>query len=180
MNNENKKITFWGVELNEEEIKYHRLSYYTVSKQFDAVLCNNITEVDPSIWDNFINGELTTYYKNGEEITREQYEEETEEIQNAIDDLTFEEWQTEEQETKAQKRIEELEKRLKDYETCEEEIYQYYIVSDNALWYLERMNQIVFYSEKLDCYIWGVTHWGTSWDYVLTNLTLNEDFTALE
>ena len=26
-----------------------------------------------------------------------------------------------------------------------------------------------------DLYIWGVTHWGTSWDYVLTDIRYNED-----
>ena len=57
------------------------------------------------------------------------------------------------------------------------EIYQYYIVSDNAVPILEEAEEIVYYNEELDMYVWGVTHWGTSWDYVLTNikLELNEN-----
>ena len=53
------------------------------------------------------------------------------------------------------------------------EIYQYYIVSDNGARILEEFNEIVFYNEELDMYLWGVTHYGTSWDYVLTNIPCN-------
>ena len=28
-------------------------------------------------------------------------------------------------------------------------------------------------NETLDLYIWGVTHYGTGWDYVLTNINLD-------
>ena len=50
------------------------------------------------------------------------------------------------------------------------DIYQYYIVSDNAVEILQEANEIVYYNEELDMYVWGVTHWGTSWDYVLTDI----------
>jgi len=52
------------------------------------------------------------------------------------------------------------------------DIFQYYIVSDNAKELLKEANEIVLYSEKLDCYIWAITHYGTSWDYVLTDIKL--------
>lgn len=52
------------------------------------------------------------------------------------------------------------------------EIMQYYIVSKNALEILALNNEIVYYIEALDLYIWGVTHWGTSWDYVLTDIKI--------
>ena len=29
------------------------------------------------------------------------------------------------------------------------------------------------YNETLDIWLWGVTHYGTSWDYVLTNIRCN-------
>ena len=52
-------------------------------------------------------------------------------------------------------------------------IYQYYIISDRGAEILaELTDEIVFYCEKLDMYVWGVTHWGTAWDYVLTNIKL--------
>ncbi|BAL85117.1 hypothetical protein SELR_pSRC300440 (plasmid) [Selenomonas ruminantium subsp. lactilytica TAM6421] len=49
------------------------------------------------------------------------------------------------------------------------EIFCYYLVSARAVENLQKYtDEIVFYSEKLDLYVFGVTHWGTSWDYVLT------------
>lgn len=54
------------------------------------------------------------------------------------------------------------------------EFYQYYIISDNGAQILsDWTNETVWYNETLDLYVWGVTHWGTSWDYVLTNIKLN-------
>ena len=54
------------------------------------------------------------------------------------------------------------------------EIFQYFIISDNGANILkEWTNEIVFYNEELDMYVWGVTHYGTSWSYVLTDIRLN-------
>ena len=51
---------------------------------------------------------------------------------------------------------------------------QYFIISNNGAEILkDYTNEIVFYNEALDMYVWGVTHWGTSWDYVLTDIRLN-------
>ena len=53
------------------------------------------------------------------------------------------------------------------------EVYQYYIVSNSGASFLEEYtNELVFYNEELDMYLWGVTHFGTSWDYVLTDIKL--------
>ena len=38
---------------------------------------------------------------------------------------------------------------------------------------MRETNEIVFYSEDLDMYLWGVTHYGTSWDYVLTDIKID-------
>ena len=52
-------------------------------------------------------------------------------------------------------------------------IYQDYIISEYGYEFLaEHTNETVFYNEKLDVYIWGITHFGTSWNYVLTNVKL--------
>lgn len=54
-----------------------------------------------------------------------------------------------------------------------EMIFQDYIITEYGYKILEEYtDEIVFYNEKLDMYIWGVTHFGTSWDYVLTNIKL--------
>lgn len=50
-----------------------------------------------------------------------------------------------------------------------------YIISKRGYEFLkEYTDEIVFYNDHLDLYIWGVTHWGTSWDYVLTNTRVIE------
>ena len=65
--------------------------------------------------------------------------------------------------------IEELEN-----EEDNSEIFQYYIISDAGAQILEDWtNEIVFYNEELDMYVWGVTHYGTAWSYVLTDIKLN-------
>lgn len=54
-----------------------------------------------------------------------------------------------------------------------QEIYQYFIISQSGFETLQRFtDEIVFYNEELDMYVWGVTHYGTSWDYVLTDIAI--------
>lgn len=54
-----------------------------------------------------------------------------------------------------------------------EMIFQDYIISDYGYEFLrDNTDEIVFYNETLDLYIWGITHFGTSWDYVLTDIKL--------
>ena len=53
------------------------------------------------------------------------------------------------------------------------EVYQYYIISDSGYAFLrDYTDEIVYYHEELDMYLWGITHFGTSWDYVLTDIKL--------
>lgn len=54
-----------------------------------------------------------------------------------------------------------------------EEIYQYYIISEFGYEFLsDYTDEIVYYNSTLDVYLWGITHFGTSWDYVLTDVKL--------
>lgn len=54
------------------------------------------------------------------------------------------------------------------------EVFQWFIVSGNGAQMIQDYtDEILFYNEKLDIYLWGVTHWGTSWDYVLTDIPCN-------
>lgn len=39
----------------------------------------------------------------------------------------------------------------------------------------EYTDELVFYNERLDIYIWAVDHIGTSWSYVLTDVELIEE-----
>ena len=49
------------------------------------------------------------------------------------------------------------------------EIYQWYLIDDSTAERLKRStSELIFYSEKLDVYVLGVTHYGTAWDHVGT------------
>ena len=55
------------------------------------------------------------------------------------------------------------------------EVFQYYLIDDVGYQVLKKYtNEIVFYDEKLDIYIWGITHYGTAWDCVLTDIDIPE------
>ena len=165
-----KQYYFLGELISEEGIKYNRVDYRTLSKCFDAVMCNDITK----LFYNVLNNEyIEPYQENGTIDNQEQIEEleeQIEELEEQIDNL--EEHQQEEinqlqdKIANLQEQIEELEEQ----QDNEPEIYQYYIISDHGADILKRYtNEIVYYIDYLDIYIWGVTHWGTSWDYVLTD-----------
>lgn len=62
---------------------------------------------------------------------------------------------------------------------CEEnedgwyEVYQYYIITEfGATLLSELTDEIVYYHSEIDMYVWGITHFGTGWDYVLTDVKL--------
>ncbi len=56
------------------------------------------------------------------------------------------------------------------------DIFQYYIIdSRDAEVLSDRTDEIVYYLPILDLYIWGVTHYGTSWDGVNTNIKIELD-----
>lgn len=70
-----------------------------------------------------------------------------------------------------------------DDETDEQiDVYQYFIVDFTSWTYelLTRYKQqfgkefILYYLEELNLYILGVTHFGTGWDYVLTDIKPSE------
>ena len=53
------------------------------------------------------------------------------------------------------------------------EVFQYYIISDDGAEFLqEHTDELVYFVPNFDLYLWGVTHYGTSWDYVLTDIEL--------
>ena len=56
------------------------------------------------------------------------------------------------------------------------EVYQYYIITDSGARILrDYTDEIVYYNEQLDMYLWGITHFGTAWDYVLTDVKLVDE-----
>ncbi len=168
---------FCGNKASDYAIENGYLDYATLSKAFDSVLNNGIMEITCNIgyWEQE-NG----FIDNSEEI--EEIEEEIdfkesqieileEEIENSAENTTDLEKQLE----TIKEELEELEERKEELENeSNDEIFQYFIISDSGAEILKDWtNEIVFYNEELDMYVWGVTHYGTSWSYVLTNIKLN-------
>lgn len=53
------------------------------------------------------------------------------------------------------------------------EVFQDYIISEHGYEMLrEFTDELVFYNEDLNLYLWGITHFGTAWDHVLTDVKL--------
>ena len=123
-----------GLIKNNEKMGQYELergfaSYRTLVEYFigDIVLCNNIAEIDSSVYDNIHNG----------------YDEETEEY---VD------------------------------------IFQYFLcnINDYDREFLINAGFVLSYSDLLDCNVLCVDHFGTSWDYVLTNVKLFDSYEELE
>ena len=148
-----KKETVWkskhfcGNEVSEYGQEHGWVDYATLAKSFDAVLANDLINKthDIGYWE-IENGIEYGYANNdGDIISESDYYELTEEEQ-------------------------------KNYYEHYVEIYQYYVISAAGASILgDYTDEIVFYNEKLNLYVWGVTHWGTSWDYVLTDIRLQLD-----
>lgn len=147
---------FYGNEISQYGQEHGYVDYATLAKAFDAVLNNEIIQktYEVGYWE-----QESGFVDHTEEI---------EELQEKIEELEEQE-DAEEEIAELQNKIEELEEE-QDYM---DEIYQYYIVSDRGAEILEEINEIIFYNEELDMYVWGVTHYGTSWDYVLTDIKCN-------
>lgn len=152
---------FYGNEISEYGQQHGYVDYATLAKAFDAVLNNDIIQ---RTWDVVGYWEQESgFVDNTEEI---------EELQEKIEELMLDNENDEHTEEieELQDRINELEEEQQD---CTGDIFQYYIVSDNGAEILKEINEIVFYNEELDMYVWGVTHYGTSWNYVLTDIKCN-------
>lgn len=111
---------------------------------------------------------------NSEEV--EALKEEITDIENRLEFLTDEEIEEaqklQEEINSIQEQIEELEE--EQGKSYNQEIFQYYIVSNQGAEMIEQYtNDPLFYNETLDMYVWGITHFGTSWSYVLTDVKLN-------
>ena len=157
---------FCGNKVSDYGLENGYVDYRTLAKAFDCVLVNDITKLFYASVNNEYNEveQVNGYIDNSEEI--EELEEKIEELEEL----------DENEEIKTQ--IEELQAQIEELEEEQEpsDIYQYYIISDNGADILQDYtDEIVYYLPLLNCYVWGVTHWGTSWDYVLTDIKIELD-----
>lgn len=159
---------FYGNKISDYGIKHGRVDYSTLAKSFDCVLNNTIYSVG---WDFDEWEQLSGFVDNTAEI---------EQLQEQIEDYKDRESMTG---CSYAPEIEETRALIEDLENEQEhipEIFQFYIVSDNGAEILQEINEIVFYNSALDVHLWGVTHWGTSWDYVLTDIPCNCGYEILD
>ena len=153
---------YYGNPISEYGLENGRVDYATLAKAFDAVLNNDIMNLtyDIGSWEQ-VSGIIDNTYKIEElEEKRDELEEENENnpsqiIENEINEIN--------------EQIEELENEQNEYQ----EVFQQFIVDDWGARLLQDIDEVVYYNEKLDMYLWGVTHYGTSWSYVLTSIEIN-------
>lgn len=82
---------------------------------------------------------------------------------NDYQEITKEEYEEKEENN------EEVHEELKD-------VYQYYIIGDSAVsWLSNNSDEIIYYDNELDLYVWGIQHCGTSWDYVFTDIPVRKE-----
>lgn len=153
---------YYGNAISEFGLQNGRVDYATLAKCFDAVLNNDIMSLtyDIGSWE-----QVSGIIDNTDEI--EELEEKRDELEEEIEKSPSQILEKEINEINEQ--IEELESEQGD----DREVFQWFIISDWGASLLQDINEIVYYNDKLDMYIWGVTHYGTSWDYVLTNIRID-------
>lgn len=159
---EKERKYYYGNPISEYGLENGRVDYGTLAKTFDAVLNNDIMNLtyDIGSWEQ-VSGTIDNTDEIEElEEKRDELEEENESspsqiIENEINGINDQ--------------IEELEREQDD----EPEVFQWFIVDDWGARLLQDIDEVVYYNEKLDMYLWGVTHYGTSWDYVLTSIEID-------
>lgn len=164
---------FYGNEISSYGQENGYVDYATLAKAFNAVLNNDII---PKTYEIGYWEQESGFVDNSEKIEelKEKIEEYEEEIARVMErDDEYEENHVYIAMNENIERVEEQIEELEEEQDSMDEIFQYYIVSDNGAEILKEINEIVFYNEALDMYVWGVTHWGTSWDYVLTDIPCN-------
>lgn len=176
---------FYGNEVSDYGKKNGFVDYRTLARAFDAVMNNNIIsdlEAAGFYFDPIQDGgsdysdEIDELREAAEEL-RDQATEKTDaadEAEEAGDAAEAEKLRAEaaELEAEAEKKDEEAD----DLEAEQDppEIFQYFIVDDAGAEIIQEWtDDPLFYCEALDMYVWGVTHLGTSWDYVLTDIRIN-------
>lgn len=161
---------FYGNEVSDYAKEHGYLDYRTLAKAFDAVLNNDIMSITNSNEIGYWNQE-NGMIDNSDEIEElENKISDTEEKMEELDEKSNDYKVLESEIDEMQSRIDELQNQ-QDYPP---EVFQWYIVDGNGADIIkEYTDDPLYYNEALDMYLWGVTHYGTSWDYVLTDVKLN-------
>lgn len=160
---EKEQKYYYGNAISEYGMQNGRVDYATLAKCFDAVLNNDIMSLtyDIGSWE-----QVSGIIDNTDEI--DELEEKRDELEEENENNPSQILENEINEINDQ--IEELEREQDD----NQEVFQWFIVSDFGARLLQQeTDEIVYHNETLDMYLWGVTHYGTSWNYVLTSIAID-------
>lgn len=172
---------YYGNKISDYGLQNNRVDYRTLAKAFDAVLNNEIYTAVNDLgyyWESYAGYDYYCEDSDGNTYNQTERDEKVEELAEKLVDLE----EIEEPDKTITEAIEEIKENI----DCLNEdhyfdIFQYYIISENGARILEEdTDEIVLYCEKLDIYLWCVTHWGTAWDYVLTDIECNAGERAFE
>ena len=157
-----KKKYYYGNAISDYGLEHGYVDYATFSQAFNCVLNN---EIISSTYDIGYWNQVSGHVDNREEI---------EELGKKLDELVEGNEDSPSQMLENEiKEVEEEIEELEDEEYEEPEVFQYYIVDRFGAQLLQDINEVVYYNEDLDMYVWGVTHCGTGWDYVLTSIAID-------
>lgn len=130
-----------------------RDQFNKIINSVDMVLMNNITEVDPSVWENWqslapINATPCDWFLNDGKPDK-------------VWCCATHQYQGEEDMTEDTEPPEQCDWAGEEYA----DVYQWFAIGDGDADFLKRHNQYVTYSDLLDTFFLAMTHFGTSWDY---------------
>lgn len=159
---------FYGHKISDYGIESGYLDYQTLAQAFDAVLANDLME---KTWDTGYWEQINGYPDYEDEIT--ELEEKIKELEN---ELAATDADGDGRREDIQMEIDAARREIDEYQNMMDyppEIYQYFVVSCRGAEIIqEYTDDPIFYNEELGLCVWGVCHWGTSWDYVLTDVKL--------
>lgn len=173
---------FYGNKISDYGIENGYVDYGTLAKAFDAVLNNDIMQQTENAGLGYWELESgTADHSDAIEELEEQISELEEKMaaledaqSEAEDDAEYDAFSgkiaaLEEQRDKLESKKDDLEYENGEFPEC----FQFFIVSDSGADILRDANEPLWYNETLDMYVWGVTHYGTAWSYVLTDIPCN-------
>ena len=159
---EKEKKYYYGNSISDYGIENGYVDYATLAECFDAVLNNDIMSLTYEIgcWEQVSGivdntGEIEELEEKKDELEEQNESSPSQILENEINEIN--------------NQIEQLENE----QDNEPEVFQWFIVDDWGARKLQEIDEIVYYNETLDMYLWGVTHYGTSWDYVLTSIKID-------
>lgn len=189
---------FYGNKISDYGLEHGYVDYATLAKAFNHVYNSEILEktgqADIGYWEP-LSG-MEDYYEDSKG-NRYSYDEAMSELDSRYSELSeldsryseleeaaedrdeVSEWYESEECTEIEDRRREIEDDIaylsEEHKVWEDDVMQWYVVDDDGARILQDAGEIVYFNETLDMYLWGVTHWGTSWDYVLTNIPCNTE-----